>query len=242
MTTSSFRSGNAWVAAVLIAGCGLVPAACAQGSAEEVHIAPRIERPRTQNDHPIDDPAMATQTTPIKVDVNPVLVSVSVVDPLNRQVIGLDKENFQVFEGKDREQILHFSSEDAPISLGAIFDLSGSMASKIDRAREAVVEFFKTANPQDEFFMIEFADKPEDVTDFTQSVENIEGRLVYTAPKGPTALLDAIYLGLTKMREAKYRKKALLLISHGGDNHIRYTESEIKSLFEPHWTPNFNRI
>lgn len=230
MTTSFFRSENAWLAMVLVTTCGLVPAVWAQGSAEDVHITPRVERPRTQNDHPVDDPALTTHTTPIKVDVNLVLVSVSIVDPLNRQVIGLDKENFQVFEGKERQEIRHFSSEDAPISLGAIFDVSGSMASKIERAREAVVEFFKTANPQDEFFMIAFADKPEEVTDFTQSVEDIEGRLVYTVPKGRTALLDAIYLGLSKMRRAKYRKKALLIISDGGDNHSRYTESEIKSL------------
>jgi Ca-activated chloride channel homolog len=152
------------------------------------------------------------------------------VDPLNRQVTGLDRENFEVFEGKQRQEIRHFSSEDAPVSVGAIFDVSGSMAGKIDRAREAVLEFFKTANPQDEFFMIAFADKPEEVTDFTQSVEDIDGRLLYTVPKGRTALLDAIYLSLHKMRQARYEKKALLIISDGGDNHSRYTESEIKNL------------
>jgi Ca-activated chloride channel homolog len=230
MTTSHFMSGCTWLATALIAVCGFVPATWAQSSAEDVHITPRLRHAQTQNDQPTEDPALKTSMTPIKVDVNLVLVSVSIVDPLNRQVIGLDKENFQVFEGKERQEIRHFSSEDAPISLGAIFDVSGSMASKIDRAREAVVEFFKTANPQDEFFMIAFADKPEEVTDFTQSVEDIEGRLVYTAPKGRTALLDAIYLGMSKMREAKYPKKALLIISDGGDNHSRYTESEIKSL------------
>ena len=104
------------------------------------------------------------------------------------------------------------------------------MSSKIERAREAVVEFFKTANPQDEFFMITFADKPEEISDFTQSVEDIQGKLVYTIPKGRTALLDAIYLGISKMRQAKFPKKALLIISDGGDNHSRYTEGEIKNL------------
>ena len=116
------------------------------------------------------------------------------------------------------------------MSLGVIFDMSGSMSSKIERAREAVVEFFKTANPQDEFFMITFADKPEEVTDFTSSIEDIQGKLVYTVPKGRTALLDAIYLGVSKMRHAKYPKKAMLIISDGGDNHSRYTEGEIKSM------------
>ena len=230
MTTSYFMSGCAWVATVLIAASGLVPAARAQGSADDVHVTPRVEHAQTQNDQLTNDPALKTHTTPIKVDVKLVLVPVSITDPLNRQVIGLDKENFQVFEGKEKQEIRHFSSEDAPISLGAIFDVSGSMADKIERAREAVVEFFKTANPQDEFFMIAFADKPEEVTDFTQSVEDIEARLVLTYPKGRTALLDAIYLGLSKMRDAKCGKKALLIISDGGDNHSRYTEGEIKNL------------
>jgi Ca-activated chloride channel homolog len=207
-----------------------VSAAWAQSTAEDVHVTPRVEQPQTKNDQPTEDPALKTHTSPIKVDVNLVLVPVSIVDPMNRQVTGLDKQNFVLFEGKERQELLHFSSEDAPVSLGAIFDVSGSMANKIERAREAVLEFFKTANPQDEFFMIAFADKPEEVTDFTQSVEDIQGRLVYTVPKGRTALLDAIYLGLSKMREAKYGKKALLIISDGGDNHSRYTESEIKNL------------
>ena len=111
-----------------------------------------------------------------------------------------------------------------------IFDMSGSMSSKIERAREAVIEFFKTANPQDEFFLITFDDKPEEISDFTQSLTTLQGKLVYTVPKGRTALLDAIYLGVSKMRQAKYPKKALLVISDGGDNHSRYTEGEIKSL------------
>src|SRR5205814_8791206 len=161
---------------------------------------------------------------------NLVLVSVTITDPMNRLVTGLDKENFAVYEGKDQQDIRHFSSEDAPVSLGVIFDMSGSMSSKIERAREAVIEFFKTANAQDEFFMITFADKPEEVSDFTSSIEDIQGKLVYTVPKGRTALLDAIYLGVNKMRHAKYPKKAMLIISDGGDNHSRYTEGEIKSL------------
>ena len=104
------------------------------------------------------------------------------------------------------------------------------MNSKIERAREAITEFFKTANPQDEFFMITFSDRPEELSDFTSSVEDLEGRLLYTVPKGRTALLDSIYLGIEKMRQAKYQKKALLIISDGGDNRSRYTEGEIKNL------------
>jgi len=97
-------------------------------------------------------------------------------------------------------------------------------------AREAVIQFLKTANPEDEFFMIAFSDKPEQLSDFTNSVEDIQGRLLYTVPKGRTALLDAIYFGIGKMREAKYQRKALLIISDGGDNRSRYTEGEVKNL------------
>ena len=208
--------------------CCLAPTALAQSQIDDVHVTPRIEPPKS---NPIDniDPSLKTHTKPLKVDVSLVLVPVTITDPMNRLVTGLDKENFQLFEGKDAQEIRHFSSEDAPVSIGVIFDMSGSMISKIERAREAVIEFFKTANPQDEFFMIAFADKPQEVSDFTSSVEDIQGKLVYTVPKGRTALLDAIYLGVSKMRQAKYQKKALLIISDGGDNHSRYTEGEIKS-------------
>src|SRR6202047_3968150 len=211
---------------LLVAVCGALPL-LAQTS-QDVHIQPRVQPPAPKE---LDvDPALKTHTKPFKVSVDMVLVPVTITDPLNRLVTGLDRENFHLFEGKDQQEIKTFSSEDAPVSIGVIFDMSGSMSSKVERAREAVEEFFKTANPQDEFFMIAFADKPEQISDFTQSVEEIQGKLIYTVPKGRTALLDAIYLGVSKMRQAKYAKKALLIISDGGDNHSRYTEGEIKSL------------
>src|SRR5215469_2194756 len=141
---------------------------------DDVHISPH---PATNNTNvsntTVKDALNATvtsHTTSIKSQVDLVLVPVTVTDPLNRLVTGLDKDNFEVYEGKEKEEVRHFSSEDAPISLGVIFDMSGSMASKIERAREAVIEFFKTANPQDEFFLITFADRPEEISDFTQSI------------------------------------------------------------------------
>ena len=224
---------SACVALLAAMSCAFASSAWAQtpASVDDVHISPRIQpEPEKPTPDAIIDPSLKTHTAPIKVDVSLVLVPVTITDPMNRLVTGLDKENFQLFEGKDPQEIKHFSNEDAPVSLGVIFDMSGSMSSKIERAREAVAEFFKTANPQDEFFMITFADQPEEISDFTQSVEDIQGKLVYTVPKGRTALLDAIYLGVSKMRQAKYPKKALLIISDGGDNHSRYTEGEIKSL------------
>ncbi len=212
---------------------GVLPRlAAAQTNIEDVHVVPRAaadsKPPDTTNQNLL--PSLNSRIRPLKVDVDLVLVPVTITDPLNRLVTGLDKENFELYEGNSKEEIKTFSSEDAPVSLGVIFDSSGSMASKMDRAKDAVMEFFKTANPQDEFFMITFSDDPELVSDFTSSVDDIQGKLVYSVPQKRTALLDAIYMGIVKMRQAKYSKKALLIISDGGDNHSRYTEGEIKSM------------
>ena len=219
-----------WLLILLAFAC--IPA-FAQTDVNDVHIqSHEVEKPK---EAPKDEllastTGMKTHIRPLKVDVDLVLVPVTITDPMNRLVTGLEKENFQLFEGNAAQEIRSFSSEDAPVSLGVIFDSSGSMSSKMDRAKEAVVEFFKTANPQDEFFMITFSDEPEAVSDFTSSIDEIQNKLVFAVPRHRTALLDAIYMGISKMRQAKYAKKALLIISDGGDNHSRYTENEIKSL------------
>ena len=221
-----------WLLAVL-----LLPAlVCSRGALaqieDEVHIKPR-EKAATPVSAPVNkpaDPALKTHTKPMKVDVDLVLIPATITDPMNRLVTGLERDNFELFENGRRQEIRHFSSEDAPLSLGVIFDMSGSMSNKIEKSREAVVEFFRTANPQDEFFMVSFSERPEVLNDFTSSVEEIQGRLISAIPRGRTALLDAIYLGLNKMVRARHQKKAMLIISDGGDNHSRYTEGEIKSL------------
>ena len=236
-------------ACVLIVSCitgGICIPALAQDDSPDVHVTPRVQHDQpkgpaatTNANEAIKDaqaynvPAdisLKTHTKPYRKDVDLVLVPVSVTDPMNRLVTGLEKDNFLLSDNGQPQEIKHFSSEDAPISLGVIFDVSGSMSNKIDKSRDAVVEFFRTANPQDEFFLITFSEKPELLADFTQSIEDIQSRLVYAQPKGRTALLDAIYLGMTRMRKARYEKKALLIISDGGDNHSRYTEGEIKSM------------
>jgi len=207
--------------------------AVAQTDVNDVHVVPReVEKPPEppKPDVLASTTGLSAHVRPLKVDVDLVLVPVTITDPMNRLVTGLDKENFQLFEGNATQEIRTFSSEDSPVSLGVIFDSSGSMSSKMERAKDAVVEFFKTANPQDEFFMITFSDEPETVSDFTNSVDEIQNKLVFAVPRHRTALLDAIYMGVSKMRQAKYAKKALLIISDGGDNHSRYTEGEIKSL------------
>ena len=207
--------------------------ALGQTDVNDVHVVPReVAAPKEapKQDLVTSNSGLNAHVRPLKVDVDLVLVPVTITDPMNRLVTGLEKENFQLFEGSSPQEIRTFSSEDAPVSLGVIFDSSGSMSNKMDRAKEAVIEFFKTANPQDEFFMITFSDEPEEVSDFTSSVDEIQNKLVFALPRHRTALLDAIYMGVSKMRQAKYPKKALLIISDGGDNHSRYTENEIKSL------------
>ena len=168
--------------------------------------------------------------TSIKIDVPLVLINVTVTDPMNRFVTGLYKENFQIKEDKVEQTITQFGAEDAPLSMGIVFDASGSMGYKMSKAREAVAQFFKTANPEDEFFLAQFNDRPQMATGFTNSLEEIQNELTFMQSGGRTALLDAIYLALNKMKEAKNAKKALLVISDGGDNSSRYTEREIKRL------------
>jgi Ca-activated chloride channel family protein len=230
---SPLKTFSRWplLAAVLCVLTVIPYPAFGQTDVNDVHVVPREmgktkEIPKQQ----LTSSGLTTHVRPMKVDVDLVLVPVTITDPMNRLVTGLEKENFQLFEGNAAQDIRTFSSEDAPVSLGVIFDSSGSMSSKMERAKEAVVEFFKTANPQDEFFLITFNDEPEEVSDFTSSVDDLQNRLVYAVPRKRTALLDAIYMGVSKMRQAKYPKKALLIISDGGDNHSRYTEGEIKAL------------
>lgn len=165
----------------------------------------------------------------IRMNVDMVLVPVTVTDPMNRLVTGLEQEDFKVFENSGEQHIKSFAAEDAPVSIGIIFDLSGSMSSKLVRARESILQFIKTANPQDEFFVIGFNDRPELIEDFTNSVDEIGARLATVRSGHRTALLDAIYYGVAKMKDARHERKALLVVSDGGDNRSRYTEGEVKS-------------
>jgi Ca-activated chloride channel family protein len=165
----------------------------------------------------------------IRMNVDLVLVPVTVTDPMNRLVTGLEKEDFQIYENTKEQPIRTFAAEDAPVSIGIIFDLSGSMSSKLIRARESILQFIKTANPQDEFFVIGFNDRPELIEDFTSSVEDIQARLATVRSGHRTALLDAIYFGVTKMKDARHERKALLVVSDGGDNRSRYTEGEVRA-------------
>jgi Ca-activated chloride channel homolog len=226
---------------------GLVPSPLcwAQDPLNDVHVQPPPPAPPAPIDGKTPDAKPDTKApTPLegkkalsarpnermRVDVNLVLVPVTVTDPLNRLVTGLERQDFFVYENNALQKLKSFSAEDAPVSIGIIFDLSGSMTDKINRARNSILEFLRTANPQDEFFVIGFNDRPELITDFTNSIDNIEARLLTVKPGHRTALLDAIYFGLNKMKQAKNERKALLVVSDGGDNRSRYTESEVRAV------------
>ena len=178
---------------------------------------------------PAAAPNIPKRSADLRVDRTLVLVNVTVTDPLNRFVTGLDKEHFRLFEDKVEQEILEFSSEDAPISIGLVFDTSGSMGSKLQKSRQAAAEFFKTANPSDEFFLVQFSERPDLVVPFTNDTDKIQSTLTFTQSKGRTALLDGVYLAMHEMKKAHNPRKALLIISDGGDNSSRYTESEIKN-------------
>src|SRR5215471_19743409 len=158
-------------------------------------------------------------TPNLRVDTSLVLIPVSVNDPLNRPVSGLDKENFRVFDDRVEQKITQFAMEDEPVAVGLVFDTSGSMGDKLRRSRMAAREFFNTSNgDQDEYFLVEFDDRPRMEVPLTQDTGQIESQLTFSRSHGSTALLDALLLAMHEMRKSKKRKKALLVISDGGDN------------------------
>ncbi len=190
----------------------------------EVNIVPRV-KPTPKSPEEV----AAEREPAIRVETQLVLINVTVTDPMNRFVTGLEKEHFQLFEDKAKQEITQFSSEDAPLSVGLVFDASGSMGSKLQKSRLAAAQLFKTANPEDEFFLIQFNDRPELVVPFTTNTEEIQNRLTFTQAKGRTALLDAVKLAMSTMRKARNPRKAIIILSDGGDNSSRYTESEVKN-------------
>ena len=165
----------------------------------------------------------------LRIDTNLVLIPVTVTTPLNQFVTGMEKENFRLMEDKVEQEVSYFASFDAPLSIGLVFDISGSMGNKLNKSRQAAAEFFKTANPQDEFFLVQFNDRPQLINSFTRSTEEIQNRLTFTQAKGRTALLDGIYRR-SGAEEGQNPRQALLIISDGGDNSSRYTETEVRNL------------
>jgi Ca-activated chloride channel family protein len=156
-------------------------------------------------------------------------VVISVTDPYGRFVTGLGKDHFEVFDDKVKQQIAHFSDEDAPVSLGIVYDVSGSMKERISRSIRALKRFIETSHDDDDFFLIGFNDRAKLVQDFTPSGDQVVSHLMFVQPKGSTALYDAAYLAVEKVQQGRHTKKALLLISDGQDNNSRYTYKELRN-------------
>lgn len=165
----------------------------------------------------------------LTVDVPLVLIPVHVTTPLGASVTTLGQSSFHLFEDGVEQRITHFSSDDAPLSIGFLFDASGSMRNKLKKSAEAVTAFFKTANAQDEFFLVEFNERPHLTVPFTQNPEPIAHHIAHAKAFGRTCLFDALHLALAEMKSAKNLRKAIVIVSDGGDNRSRFTESEIKS-------------
>ncbi|MBV6434084.1 MAG: hypothetical protein IANPNBLG_04326 [Bryobacteraceae bacterium] len=224
------RNSLLFAAVMLVMGAGILPAEKKDPSKTgQVPDNPRVSitpRPKLGAEAAAERRGAAN----IRVDSTLVLINVTVTDPMNRFVTGLDKDFFRLWEDNTEQQITQFSSEDAPLSVGLVFDASGSMGSKLAKSRQAAAQFFKTANPEDEFFLIQFNDRAELMVPFTHNTEEIQNRLTFTQAKGRTALLDAVYLAISNMKKARNPRKAILILSDGGDNSSRYTESEIRNL------------
>jgi Ca-activated chloride channel homolog len=174
---------------------------------------------------------LASQTAPqFRADTTLVLIPVTVTDPSNRFVLGLQQQDFHLMEDGAEQTITHLSGEDAPLSLGLVFDMSGSMADKLAISRQAAIQFLSTMNPEDEAFLVAFGDQAKLASGFTSDVNEIRKQLIALQPSGLTALLDATELAMREMKKARNPRKAILMISDGGDNNSKYSSAQIESL------------
>ncbi|HVX68015.1 MAG TPA: VWA domain-containing protein [Bryobacteraceae bacterium] len=206
---------------LLIAAATVICALAAQSGQDQVRtaVAPRA-RPETRSSAP----------GRIRLDVRQVVIPVTVTGAFGEPLRGLPQEAFRVFEDGVEQAVSYFASEDAPVSVGVVFDASASMEHKLGRSREAVARLFHTSMPGDEYFLVEFNNAPRVLCEFTSSMEEIQDRLSFIQPQGWTSLFDAVYLAVHKMKRARNPRKALLILSDGADNNSRYTEPEIREI------------
>jgi Ca-activated chloride channel homolog len=209
-----------------ISAFSLLLASALSQSINDVQVVPRPELAKPMP----SDSALEAHLKPLRVDIDLVLVPVTVTDGHGSPAMDLGKSDFKLFEGEDEQKVQYFYAEDAPVSVGLIVDLSSSMGNKLDRVRQAVTEFFNNADPDDDYFVITFADRAKLLANTTQSTATIEAKLAEMKAKGNTALADAIYAGMVKLRTARYRRKALVIISDGGDNMSRHGLRQVKNM------------
>ncbi|MFL6284651.1 MAG: VWA domain-containing protein [Pyrinomonadaceae bacterium] len=199
---------------------GSVPAA--NGRATSLDI--QADGPRVQ---------AADDTKPVIVHTDLVTLTVTVTDTYGRFVTGLGKNAFSIVDDKTPQEITFFSDEDAPVSLGVVFDVSGSMSGdKISKAREALSKFIDTSHSRDEYFLIGFNNRAQLLLDRTRDSDSLLEKLTFVQTKGQTALYDATYLGVERVARGTHPKRAILLISDGQDNSSRYTFTELRRLLK----------
>jgi VWFA-related protein len=175
----------------------------------------------------------ADQPAVLRTDSSLVVIPTWVTTAGGASVTNLSRENFRLADDNAEQQIAYFVKDDAPLSIGLLFDASGSMRNKMEKASEAVSAFFKTANTEDEFFLVEFSDRAKLTIPFTPDAGEIYSRIGRTKPFGKTSLFDAIEIALKQMKRAQHARKAIVIISDGGDNWSRHTAREIRgSLLE----------
>jgi VWFA-related protein len=218
--------------AIALLGISLLPLAAedpvekrADPQAPTITIQPRVRPSSTGSAETILD-----RRADLRIDTTVVLVPVAVtIAATGKLLTGLEKDNFELTEDKAAQEIVSFGSEDVPRSVGVVFDTSGSMGAKLDRSRQAVAQFMRTANPEDEFFLVQFNDRPELTVPLTPRPEDVQSHLTWIQSKGRTALLDGVAMAMNEMKKAHNGRKALLIISDGGDNSSRFTESEVRN-------------
>jgi Ca-activated chloride channel family protein len=182
-----------------------------------------------------DSASGQTRTSPpLRVDVDLVLLHATVTDSANKYVTGLRQQDFRVWEDKIEQRIEYFFAENVPLSIGIIFDISGSMETKLAPAVAAANTFLRMGDSDDEYFLIQFSDEPKLAQDFTTDIAKLQSRLLLTRAKGSTSLYDALYLGLEKVNRGTNARKALLLITDGQDNHSRYSFSDVREFAREH--------
>jgi Ca-activated chloride channel family protein len=180
-----------------------------------------------------DSTAAPIDSSRFRIDANVVLINATVLDRHDRPVLGIAREQFRVYEDKAEQSIAYFAEEEVPLSLAVIFDVSGSMDGKMAGMRAALDAVLRSANVQDEFSLITFADKPLVAIDWTSNPQEIKERLLNSSAHGQTSLLDALEKGLACMKTARNARQAMIVFSDGGDNHSRSTEREVlRSLVE----------
>jgi len=170
---------------------------------------------------------------PVKIKTDLVTLTVTVTDLYGRYVSGLTKNAFTITDNNQEQEIQFFSDSDAPVSVGILFDVSGSMSGeKILKAQKALSRFIATSHPMDEYFLIGFNSRAQLLLDRTRDGDAVLRKLTMVQPKSNTALYDAVYLGVERVTRGSHQKKALLIISDGQDNNSRYNFGEVRRLLK----------